>query len=288
MTTAVATVPGDRGIDFSFANPNLAGTYKAGGRFIIRYSAGAGTAGLLKDVSNKICEPGTIAKAVSKGLDFHANSEWYETRLTEGASAGKADGKADAAFWKDMDLARNSAIYCSWDAAPVKSKWAKVDAYLDAYRNALNDYYLVGCYAGTPYLRHALAGKLIDFGWRPNASSWSNDKLPYQPATNTVAQRNTLLAKALKATPAAIWQTGNYWWSKSADENMILRPSGSHLQALSKIAVKPDTPKPTTPEKPHYADGPHALVSNSQAWAMFMEDDGTVQVRHNGKLVRKL
>jgi hypothetical protein len=290
MTTAVPTTVGDRGIDFSFANPNLEGTYKAGGRFIIRYSAGAGTEGLLRDKPNKICEPKRIRNSVAKGLDFIANSEWYESRVTEGAAAGKADGGADLAFWKTMGLARGAAIYVSWDAAPVKSKWKYVDAYFKAYRNALDGYYKVGCYAGTPYLRHAFAKKLIDYGWRPNASSWSNDKLPYQPATNTVAQRRALVTQALKATPAAIYQTGNYWWKKSADENLILRPCGSHLQALA-AGAKPDAPSPKPPsqDKPHYGEEyPWALISKSREYAVILNDDGSIDVRRDGTHIRSL
>jgi len=290
MVTAVATKPGDRGIDFSFADVPLDGTYKAGGRFIIRYSAGAGTAGLLKDASNKICEPHAIADAVKEGLDFIANSEWYESRMTEGAAAGAADGKADLSFWKNRGLARGAAIYCSWDAAPVRSKWTKVDAYLKAYRKALRSYYKVGCYAGTPYLRHALAKKLIDFGWRPNASSWSNDDLPYQPTTTTAHQRVALRAQALKATPAAIYQTGNYWWKKQADENLILRPCGSHLQALS-LTSEPKTPSlpaATPGAKPYYGEGPTqwALISKSREYAAILQDSGRIDVRRNGKHVR--
>jgi hypothetical protein len=66
-------------------------------------------------------------------------------------------------------------------------------------------------------------------------------RLPYQPATSTAAQASAARRAALKATPAAIWQTGNYWWSKGADECLILRPCGSHLQALAAapVAAKP-------------------------------------------------
>jgi hypothetical protein len=44
--------------------------------------------------------------------------------------------------------------------------------------------------------------------------------------------------------PRPIWQTGNYWFNKQADENVVLRvPTGSHLQAL-----EPHTPPTTSGE----------------------------------------
>jgi hypothetical protein len=183
----------------------------------------------------------------------------------------------------------------------VSSKWKAADAYLRAYRTALAGYYRLGGYAGTVYLRHALAAKIIDYGWRPNAGSWSNDGLPYQPDTSTAAKRQLLAVAALKATPAAIWQTGNYWWSKGADECMILRPAGSHLQALGVkapvVAAKPakpapkPAPKPTPHPAPHYpapAGNAKALVSTDRGWAYIPTDDGRIDVRHNGVHVRYL
>jgi hypothetical protein len=212
---------------------------------MLRYSAGVGNTH--SDVQWKLCRPGEIAAAVAAGMDFIANSEWYESRVTEGAAAGRADGSADLAFWKSRGLHRGAAIYVSWDAAPVRAKWPQVDAYLAAYKTALSGYYVVGAYAGTPYLRHALNAGVIRFGWRPNAGSWSDDGLPYQPAH----QGRHNLAQAQGATPAAIWQTGNYWYGKDADENLILRtPCGSHLQAAQAPA-----PAPTSAPAPHRVNG---------------------------------
>jgi hypothetical protein len=232
---------GQLGVDYSGYRPAAGKVRKDGANFIIRYSAGAGNS--QANTQWKLCGKGEIAAAVNVGMDFIANSEWYESRITEGAGAGKADGTADLAFWKSRGLAKGATIYVSWDAAPLTSHWAGVDAYLKAYNAALKGYYHVGAYAGTPYLKHALSKGIILYGWRPNAGSWSNDGLPYQPSTNSAAKRAALVVQANGHTPAAIWQTGNYWYSKNADENLIVRPNvGSHLQALR--------PKPPVPDKP--------------------------------------
>jgi hypothetical protein len=233
--TALAV--GDVGVDFSGANLAASRIRGDGGKFMLRYSAGMGNTSPRS--AFKLCKSGEIAAAVKAGMDFIANSEWYETRITEGAAAGKADGNADLAFWKSKGLNRGASIYVSWDADPLRSRWGAADAYLAAYNKALGGYYHVDCYAGTAYLRHALAAGLIQYGWRPNAGSWSNDGLPYQPPNSG----RGLIGRAQAATPAAIWQTGNYWYGKNADENILLRAHvGSHLQAVQ----APPAPAPAS------------------------------------------
>jgi hypothetical protein len=266
-------------------------TRKAGGGFIIRYSAGVGNDE--DTVKWKLCGPHEIHDALAAGMDFIANSEWYESRITEGAPAGHADGAADLAFWRSRGLAKGASIFVSWDQAPARAKWGAAIAYLKAYNAALGGYFHADAYAGTPFLRYALGLKVIKYGWRPNAGSWSNDGLPYQPRITA-----GLLAQARKATPAAIWQTGNYWWSKQADENVLLRPVGSHMAAV--VAAMPK-PKPPAPAKkpvivppprvagPHYPPGhPSALVSGDRGTGLFLLDDMRVEIRHNGNHVRYL
>jgi hypothetical protein len=244
---------GDVGIDFSGADLQAKRIRHDGGLFMLRYSAGAGRHD--PKAQFKLCKPGEIDTAVTAGVDFIANSEWYETRITEGGAAGRADGQADLAFWKSRGLNKGAAIYVSWDDTPRPGKWALADAYLEAYNGALGGYYAVDAYAGTSYLSHALGKGLIRFGWRPNAGSWSNDGLPYQPAH----QGRQHVAQAQGATPAAIWQTGNYWYGKGADENILLRAAcGSHLQATGHPVPHHDsTPDGPTLRRPWPAWVPH-------------------------------
>lgn len=233
---------GDLGVDFSMARPVMPGS---GAKFAIRYSAGAGMASNT-NTHPKLITPAEFKQLLADGFDVIANSEWYETRVTEGAAAGAADGAADLALWKACGLNKGSTIYVSWDAYPDPAKWPAVDAYLSAYRQALGGYYELGAYAGTPYLKHALGKGLIRHGWRPNAGSWSNDGLPYQPDTSTPEKRAALVAKAQAVLPdgVALWQTGNYWFGKSADEDLVVRsPIGSHLEAVNVPVPKP-TPSP--------------------------------------------
>lgn len=224
--------PGTLGLDWSGARPASSDVYRNGARLVTRYSAGVGNT--QPATQWKLCRKGEIADHIKAGLDFLANSEWYESRITEGAAAGLADGKADLAFWRSRGYAKGAGIAVSWDADPVRSRWDAAVAYLRAYGQGLGGYYVVGAYAGTPFLRYALSKGVIVFGWRPNAGSWSNDGLPYQPSTRTAAERSALVARAVAATPAHLLQTGNYWYSKGADENLVLR-SGlpTHRAALA-------------------------------------------------------
>jgi hypothetical protein len=241
----------DLGVDFSMARPKLAGS---GAKYVVRYSAGAGMASN-PATHPKLITPAEFNQLLAEGYDVIANSEWYESRVTEGARAGGTDGAADLALWRSCGLAKGATIYVSWDAHPDVDKWDEVDAYLVAYNKALLGYYKVGAYAGTPYLKHALAKGIIVAGWRPNAGSWSNDGLPYQPDTSTPEKRAALVALATKATPAHIWQTGNYWFNKSADENLIVRtPVGSHKEALNVAVPKPPAPKPAVNDLPTTGD----------------------------------
>jgi hypothetical protein len=243
--------PGDFGIDFSGfrldgknGRPTLAQARHDGAKFIIRYSAGAGNT--IQQTQWKLCGLHEITDAVAAGLDFIANTEWHESRVTMGASAGRADSLADLAFWKERGYAKGAVIIASWDAFPDPTKWAAADAYMRAYSAALQGYYLLGTYGGTPYLRHALNAGLISFAWRTNAPSWNHptglregDGLPYQPSRQTILQL-IQAGTAQTKTPAHIWQTGNYWYDKQADENVIVR-SGlmSHLAALNRTPPQP-------------------------------------------------
>jgi hypothetical protein len=248
---SVTLKPGDLGIDYSYARPNLAEAARSGARFVVRYSAGAASdSGHPSHAVNagKLITPGEFKAILAAGMDVIANDEWYASRITEGAAAGTADAKAAGRLWKSVGLAKGASVYVSWDEYPSPSKFLAVARYERAYRKALAGYgYLPDAYGGTGFLKWALKGLLIKFGWRTNAGAWSGDGLPYQPDTTTASKRAALVQLALGKTPAAIWQTGNYWFNKSADEDLIVRvPVGSHLEALA--SATPDQgPIPVPP-----------------------------------------
>lgn len=279
--TTTPLKPGDLGLDYASARPAPKAIAKAGAKFVFRYTAGAAT-----DPNNpshhlnasKIIQPREFDALLHAGLDIIANDEWYETRITEGRAAGEQDAKAAAAHWKACGYAEGATIYVSWDAAALAGQFAAVDAYRQGYAHVANDIggYQLDVYAGTPYLRHFAALHHTEgahaFGWRPNAGSWSNDGLPYKPRTRTKAQRARLVQQALTATPACVWQTGNYWFGVSCDENMILRtPVGSHLEAVA--ATQPSAPPPHPHPKPRVHEGAHRLVSPNGHHTLSLSDD---------------
>lgn len=265
---------GDLGVDYSGLRKRPRTLIHNGALFKCRYSAGVGNKE--SAVQWKLCEPKELVNAAAVGEDTIANCEWYESRITEGEAAGSADGAADLAFWRARSLAKGASIYVSWDQDPLREHWDAAIAYLKAFDAALAGHYHVDCYAGTPFLRHALQLGVIRFGWRPNAGAWSGDGLPYQPKTRTKRQRAALVQRALTATPAHIWQTGNYWFDREADEDMVLRgPVGSHFDALHADNPKPTPkPKPKPKPRPKPVQGAHRLVSDNGEHVYSVDDTG--------------
>lgn len=272
--------PGDRVLDYSYARPDPAAIVKGGARGVLRYSAGEASNPRHPShsaVAGKLITPREFAALRAAGLDVIANDEWYPTRITEGAGAGRDDAHAAAELWRVCGLHHGATIYVSWDADPLESQWAGALAYLKAYAAVLTAHpchYRLGAYAGTPFLHRAL-GDAIDFGWRPNANSWSNDGLPYCPTTGRPKQRAAVVARALKATPAHIYQDGNTWFGGSCDENLIVRtPVGSHLDAQHRPQVHHKRPKPPPPPPepaPAYAAG---VQSPNGEWSWVLDNAG--------------
>lgn len=223
----------DRGIDFSGLRlPSIGDPVRFGAKFIIRYSAGAGNSN--PATQWKLCGSDELRAAIGAGLDFVANSEWTEGRIEEGAAAGHADGLADLAFWQSRGLARAASIYVSWDRSqPNVGMHAAVTQYLTAYEAALGGYYHVDLYAGDVAIAAMLDARVIRYGWRAMADSWSNNGSWYQPEGNWLDTAKRLAEKS----PAHLVQNGNRWYDGEADENVILRlPVGSHLEALAASA----------------------------------------------------
>ena len=282
--------PGDRVIDYSYARPRLDVAAHAGAKAVIRYSAGAASNpahASHKDNAGKLISPAEFKAILAAGLDVIANDEWYETRVTEGYSAGYADGKAAAALWRSCGLAKGATVYCSWDAAPVGS-YLRVRRYLRGWWDGAGHYYRPDLYGGTPVLRalRRLPGYRISKGWRPNAGSWSNDGLPYAPNTTTPAARAALVQRARNATPASIWQTGNYWFAKTADENLIVRaPVGSHLETVAAAKPVPPPPPPKPPAPPAATSVPVATAPDGST--LRFTNGGLIQIT-SGQVTRHL
>jgi LysM repeat protein len=240
---------------------------QAKGKFFFRYSAGAGNGN--DNTQWKLCGPDEIARLTQVG-DFIANSEWYEDRVEEGASAGKADGAADLKFWKSRGYAKGGVIFVSWDKAPDHASYDDVEDYLQAYDKALQGYYEVGLYAGSAAIREMKKRGVIVSGWQTMSTSWSDNNLPYQPEAKDIAI-------VLKNRPAGIdvWQTGNYWFNKGADENVMLTNNVlSHLRV--KAGAKPPVKPPVKPVKPK----PKPIPSGGTYRIRPSDSDGLIAVCH--------
>lgn len=220
----------DRGIDYAGFRPHPIGDPAVhGAKFIIRYSAGVGNGH--HSTQWKLCGQDELRQLVNAGYDVIANSEWYESRVTEGAPAGSADGAADLAFWQERGLAHGASIYVSWDEGqPNRHKHDQLAAYLAAYERALNGNYHVDLYAGDVAIADMRARGRIRYGWRAMSDAWSDNGHFFQPG----ADWRTAAAKVAQVSQAHIWQNGNRWYNGEADEDVILRlPVGSHREAMA-------------------------------------------------------
>jgi hypothetical protein len=266
----MALSDGDKGIDFAGAALSAGEIAAAGIKYVFRYSAGAGND--RPDTQFKLCKPGEIAALTAAGVDFIANSEWYETRCTEGAQAGHDDGVADLAFWKSRGLAQGKSIYVSWDAAPDPALYNAVAEYLSAYTSALEGYYVGnGLYAGIPALVALSQRGSAKHGWIPEGASWSVQKVNldtlgisappavttwdlWEPTPSQVAPAVAYLKQQLTGhqLTSCVWQDLNHMFSDGADENIILFGAdalGSQLQGGVAPANGP-TPVPIPAPQP--------------------------------------
>ncbi|BBH70806.1 hypothetical protein ACTI_74910 [Actinoplanes sp. OR16] len=220
----------DRGIDYAGFRPHpITGPAAHGAKFVIRYSAGVGNT--RHTTQWKLCGRDELHRLLRAGYDVIANSEWYESRVTEGAKAGTADGAADLAFWRERGLARGASIYVSWDEGqPDHHRHGRLAAYLAAYQRALNGHYHVDLYAGDVAIADMRARGLIRYGWRAMADAWSDNGHFFKPG----ADWRDHAAKVRQVSAAHLWQNGNRWFEGQADEDVILRlPVGSHREAAS-------------------------------------------------------
>jgi hypothetical protein len=260
------------GIDSGTPNIDANAAKAAGSQFHLRYSAGqASLPGNSSNARNqwKLVRPGEINSIVASGQLFGANDEWYTSRPTEGGGAGHADGAAAKQFWQSRGLPAGFGIVLSWDEAPNSGKYGAVADYIAGFQSAVAGTYVArGFYAGIPAMGEMARRGLIDWGWVPEASSWSG--LPgwyYQP---TDAQLpgcfNDVKARCEQAgLKAAIWQNGNKWFGNQADENVLLYGDlRSAFGFVGGSAPTPPTPTPTPPSGG--ATGPH----NGRGWPSYM------------------
>jgi hypothetical protein len=87
------------------------------------------------------------------------------------------------------------------------------------------------------------------------------------------------LVRALAATPAHMIQTGNYWYAKSADENLILRTPGGEPHGRSRNT----TPSGSTTGVYHgYAkEAAKVLLSADENVSLWLGPDGRLEIRKN-------
>lgn len=265
---------GTKGIDSASPNLDNVAAFNTGSRFHIRYSAAAAT-----DVNNpshprnaaKLVQPGEIAKILASGQDFKANDEWYEDRITEGASAAEQDAPITLAFWRVQGLNPGSSISLNLDTGYDASKLNAIEAYYDRTNQIWGGEYLADDFYGPLACMRPLAQSgRIKHLWIPEGASFFGPNSPltnpppparkawdlWAPTPSQVQYAiNWLLEQIgddLKYLESVVWQDLNHWFNGGADENIVLKGDklGTHLEAAGSQPTPPSPPTPPAPPAP--------------------------------------
>jgi hypothetical protein len=242
-----------RFIDFSGARPGAAAIKAAGAQGVFRY--------LSEPTPSTSWKRATKAEILSyrkAGLDVVLNWEWYTGRMLEGASAGTHDGAEALKQAKAIGYPKGASIYFSHDTSARND--AAVLAYCRAAKKALKGYYEFDIYGSYQTVEMVKNAGLAKYGWQTVA--WSNGKIG----------------------SCHIYQNGKQWFHGGADEDIVKAATGSWQDTVNAVRPKPiPTPVPDVPPAvvyyKHKPGGSLAVVSPNGEWAVFLSDQGTLQVR---------
>lgn len=295
LTIPDPLAPGDLVLDYStfrLDSATLPQAKAAGCKAVARYSAGAASAPTHPSYplnKAKLITPAEFGFLTGGGLDIIANDEWYVGRMLAGKSAGRADAAVAGALWQSCGLAKGAVIQVSLDQWLPTARWFLVRSYLTGYAAELAGTYQVGLYAGTPVLQRMLAVGVAKVGWRCMSGSFSNDGLPWQPNTRTATVRAALAKAAAVASPAALWQDGNVWFSGQADESLVVRaPLGTHFDAVRAANKHKLPPPPPPPVAPVAVPSAAELVDASSHYTLVITPEGRLAVNRDGAVERYL
>lgn len=238
-------------LDYSGARPSPHDMKKNGVKGVVRYLSEPVPATSWKRITAS--EKNAILNA---GLDLILNWEWYEGRMLEGYNAGLHDGKAAMAQAKELGYPKGASIYFSHDTSANND--SAVLNYMRGVRDAMGGYYAPDIYSGIHVVDMVMKAGLAKYGWQTVA--WSNGNVG----------------------SAHLYQNGKQWYSRGADENVVLHAThGSWLNHAAAPAPHPSpTPAPTPSSNP--------VPSNSGHYTVKSGDNLTVIAQRHHTTVKEL
>lgn len=153
----------DFACDYSWARPNPASIKAGGFKYVCRY--------LSHDKTGKTLTKPEADALLAQGLGIILNFEDRPGRAKEGYGAGVADALFANALADTLGAPHTVPIYYSCD------EFATPDQVTAYYRGCYAPGTRpVGVYGGRAIVDPLLAGRIVDFGWQANATSWDQPK----------------------------------------------------------------------------------------------------------------
>lgn len=154
-----------RGVDYSWARPDLNCLYSKGARFVMRYGSRDSSKNLSKSELNSI-----LAAGMSCGVFWQEG----KTQMTRGYSGGQTDARDAKALFDGLGLA-GIPVYFSCDYDPPSGDWPKIDGYLDGAASVIGRS-RTGGYGGYAFISREFGNGKITWGCQTYAWSGSPTK----------------------------------------------------------------------------------------------------------------
>ena len=194
-----------RGVDYSWARPDLNCLYSKGARFVMRYGS--------RD-SSKNLSKGELDKILAAGMS--AGVFWQEgkTQMTRGYSGGQTDARDARTLFDGLGLA-GIPVYFACDYDPPSSDWAAIDGYLDGAASIIGRN-RTGGYGGKAFISREFGNGKITWGCQTYAWSGSPTQWDSRAQLRQVQNDVTVCGGAID------WEEA---WA--ADHGQWPRPGGS-------------------------------------------------------------
>lgn len=157
-----------RGLDYSWARPDLGCLYSKGARFVMRYGSRDPSKNLSKGELNAI-----LAAGMSCGVFWQEGKD----QMTRGYSGGQQDARDAKALFDGLGLP-GIPVYFACDYDPPSGDWPKIDAYLDGAASVIGRN-RTGGYGGKAFISREFGNGKIAFGcqtyaWSGSPVSWDS------------------------------------------------------------------------------------------------------------------
>lgn len=150
-----------KGLDYSFARPNLDQVKAQGFHFVVRYLTGSG----------KALTGGEIAELRKRGLAVAVVFESSGNRAGQGRVAGEGDAR-QASGQAKVDGLEGIPIFMAVD---FDATFAQVKPYFEGVSGVLGKGRR-GAYASGLLLRQLVAAGLIDWAWEAGSTGWGDGR----------------------------------------------------------------------------------------------------------------